>query len=432
MSRTFRALKVESFRWYASASLMTNTAMWMQRIAQDWLAIQLTGDGAAVGFTTAMQFLPGLIVSPIAGNFADRWPRRMMLVLDCIAMSLPAMMLGLIIMFGHPSIWHVYGFAALLGIASGVDSPVRQAYVRDIMSRDDLINAMGLQGIIFHTSRIIGPAMAGFLISGIGIAAGFMAVSVSYLIAAAILFRIRTKPREEEDAPALDEKPGLAGGFQLLARNPGLIVIMMLTACVSSFAGNFQVSITIMATKTFGLSAGEFGSLTSMMAIGSIFGALQVARMYRPSFAIVLTAASLLGSCYLLASAAPTPVLFGLVLLPIGTLSSMYLSTAGATVQLRVPPRFQGRIAGIYQACGYIFVPVSAVLIGVIADHFTPRTPLALAGLICIAAAGAALTALLLLKVVRWNGRRLQEINDVDPLSTTPPARGEPILDNPV
>lgn len=409
---------------------MTNTAMWMQRITQDWLAIQLTGDGAAVGFTTAMQFLPGLIIGPIAGNFADRWPRRMMLVIDCIAMSLPALMLGLIIMFGHPSIWHVYGFAAALGVASGVDSPVRQAYVRDLMDKDDLINAMGLSGIIFHTSRIIGPAIAGFLIAAVGVAYSFMGVSAAYLVAAGVLFGIKVKPREPDDVMTPGEKPGLAGGFQLLRQNPGLIVVMALTACVSSFAGNFQVSITIMATKAFHLGAGEFGSLTSMMAIGSIFGAFQVARLYRPSFAIVLLAAGLLGFCYLIASAAPSPIVFGIILLPIGMLSNMYLSTANAVVQLRVPPRFQGRIAGIYMACGYVFVPVSAIVIGVLADRFTPRTPLAVAGLICLITAGMAYAALHLLKVVAWRGKRLIELDPaIDVPSKNPLSEG--FADNP-
>lgn len=409
MSHTFRSLKVESFRWYATASLMTNTAMWMQRITQDWLAIQLTGDGAAVGFTTAMQFLPGLIIGPIAGSFADRLPRRMMLVMDCIAMALPSFLLGVIVALGHATIWHVYGFAAALGVASAIDSPVRQAYIRDLMEKDDLINAIGLSGIIFHTSRIIGPAIAGFLIAAVGVAAAFMAVSVAYLIAAAVLFRIKMKLRGEKDEKAPGEKPGIAGAFQLLGQHPGLIVVILLTSCVSAFAGNFQVSITIMATKAFKLGAGQFGSLTSMMAIGSIFGAFQVARMRRPSFAIVLAAASLLGLCYLLASAAPTPLLFGAILLPIGMLSNMYLSTASAVVQLRVPARFQGRIAGIYMAGGYVFVPLGAITIGMAADRFTPRTPLAGAGLICLIAAVAAISALLLLKVVTWRSGRLVE-----------------------
>lgn len=428
MSRTFRSLKHVGFRWYAAASLITNVAMWMQRISQDWLAIRLTGDGAAVGITTAMQFLPGLIIGPIAGSFADRLPRRTMLVLDCVAMSLPSFLLGSIYASGHATIWHVYGFAAALGVASSVDSPVRQAYIRDLMGKDDLINAMGLAGIIFHTSRIIGPALAGFLIAGVGIAAGFWAVSIAYLIAAAVLFRIHIQPQDHGERTAPGEKPGLAGGFQLLGRNPELIVIMLLTTCVSAFAGNFQVSITIMATKAFGLNAGQFGSLTSMMAIGSIFGAFQVARLHRPTFGIVLGAAGLLGLCYIVASAAPSPLLFGIVLLPIGTLSGMYLSTANATVQLRVPPRFQGRIAGIYMAAGFALTPVGAVLIGVVADRWTPRTPLASAGLICIGAASCALVALSTMGIVRWRGGRL--IENVSRKQNSSLETGEVIIEN--
>jgi MFS family permease len=374
MSKTFRALSLPHFRWYTAAALITNTAMWMQRIDQDWLAVKLTHDGTAVGITTALQFLPTLLVGPFAGVLADRFPKRPLLMATCATMALPALLLGMFILTDTVDVWHIYGCALLLGVASAVDAPARMAYIREILREEHLVNAIGLNQVNFHTSRILGPAIAGFLISAVGIAAAFFAVGSFFLAAAALLFLIRQiDPTEEEDKDAAPPPVGLSGAIKHLYRQPGLMIIIGLACAVSSFALNFQITLTLMATQVFKLPAGGFGGLTSMMAVGSITGALLTARLEKPSFARVFICATFLGVAYVIAVQAGNPVAFGLILMPIGMFSNMFLSTSSAVVQLRIDSRLQGRITGLYMAATNALVPLGAVVIGFAASTWTPR-----------------------------------------------------------
>ena len=423
VSRTFRSLRVVNFRWFAAASLITNIAMWMQRIAQDWLAVKVTGDGLAVGVTTALQFLPILLVGPFAGTLADRVSRRALLIAASIMMAVPSLLLGGVIAGGWVTIWHVYAFALLLGVGSAVDTPVRMAYVRDILSKDDLVNAIGLSQLNFHSSRVIGPMLAGFLIGATGIASTFIAVGAAYLAAIAVLFKIRVaaKPVAAPGQPA-GPRPKLSEAIRQLRSQPGLIVLFALVAIVASFTLNFQITTTLMATKVFKLSAREFGELTSMMAIGSVVGALLVARLTKPSYFLVVASAGLLGLAYMAAVGAKTPIVFGLMLLPIGLLSNMYLATSGAMVQISTANRHQGRVSGLYMAASFALVPAGAVIIGFAADTWSPRAPLAVAGLMCLVGAVAAFAALRSLGVISLKSGRIADVE-------APESAADPLLD---
>ncbi|CAN5580169.1 MFS transporter [soil metagenome] len=419
MSKTFRALGLPHFRWYTAAALITNTAMWMQRIDQDWLAVKLTHDGTAVGITTALQFLPTLLVGPLAGVLADRFPTRPLLVATCALMALPALLLGLFIATHTIDVWHIYGCALLLGVASSIDAPARMAYIREILSKEHLVNAIGLNQVNFHTSRIIGPALAGFLISAAGIAAAFFAVGTFFLAAAGMLFLIRqidveVLKAEEEGERALIA-PGLAGAFWYLIRQPGLVIVIGLACAVSSFALNFQITLTLMATQIFKLQAAGFGGLTSMMAVGSISGALLTARLEKPSYVRVFACAALLGLTYLVATQAGSAVSFGLILVPIGMFSNMFLSTSSAVVQTRIDARLQGRVTGLYMAGSNALVPLGAVVIGMTASAWTPRAPLAVAGLICVLGGAAAFLSLSALRLVVWKDGRVSDVDQLEP-----------------
>jgi MFS family permease len=423
MSKTFRALSLPHFRWYTAAALITNTAMWMQRIDQDWLAVKLTHGGTAVGITTALQFLPTLLVGPFAGVLADRFPKRPLLVATCALMALPALLLGLFITTKSIDVWHIYGCALLLGVASSIDGPARMAYIREILRKEHLVNAIGLNQVNFHTSRILGPALAGFLISAAGIAAAFTAVGTFFLLAAGMLFLIR-----QIDPVLLDGEdgdgatviaPGLGGAFRYLANQPGLILVIVLAGAVSSFALNFQITLTLMATQVFKLQAAGFGGLTSMMAVGSITGALLTARLERPSYVRVFACATLLGLAYWVAVRAGSVMAFGLVLVPIGMFSNMFLSTSSAVVQTRIDARLQGRVTGLNMAGTNALVPLGAVIIGAAATAWTPRAPLAVAGAICVIGGLATFAGLLALKIVTIKGGK---VSDADPIQAHLPA----------
>lgn len=168
MSPTFRSLSHPNYRRYAAGSLVSNTGTWMQRVAQDWLVLVLTGSGAAIGITTGLQFLPFLLLSPWAGLVADRIPKRRLLQITNVAMAVPALVLGVLAVTGTVQIWHVYVLALVLGVASAFDAPARQSFVSEIVGPDDLANAVGLNSASFNTARLVGPALAGLLIAGFG------------------------------------------------------------------------------------------------------------------------------------------------------------------------------------------------------------------------------------------------------------------------
>ncbi len=170
MSPTFRSLRVPNYRLWASGAIVSNTGTWMQRVAQDWLVLTVLTDnsGTAVGITTGLQFAPALLLSPAAGALADRVDRRKLLVATQTASGVLALGLGLLVVSGVAQLWHVYGFALLLGVVSAVDAPARQAFVSELVPQADLPNAVGLNSASFNAARIVGPALAGFIIEAFG------------------------------------------------------------------------------------------------------------------------------------------------------------------------------------------------------------------------------------------------------------------------
>ncbi len=386
--QTFRSFAIKDFRWFAGASLMVNTAMWMQRIAQDWLAVTATGKGETVGIVTALQFLPVLLISPFAGTLADRLPKRHVLTATSIVMGLSSIAIGLWAAYGAVSTPILYLFALILGVASAVDSPARFAYVRSFTNDADLVNAIGLSALIFHSSRVIGPAFAGLLMAATGVGGAFLAVGACHLVATGLLRGIRPEDRTGPKAAT-----GLRAAAAELGSRPEALILMALAAIVCAFSMNFQITITLMATRSFALNAAEFGALTSMMAAGSIIGALTISNLSGLTTRSVFGAAGALGAFYLVAAFCPTALTFGLALIPIGFLSNLYLVASNSLFQIKVPAAFQGRAIGLYQAASYALVPIGAALIGIAADLSNPRIPLGIAGITSLLAATAAWTA---------------------------------------
>jgi MFS family permease len=409
-NRTFRSLRNRGYRWFAAGSLLTNIAVWMQRIAQDWLVIQETGSPLAVGVTTALQFLPVLLFGPFFGSFADRWPKRRMIAIAGVGMSVAALLMGLVIVTGTVADWHIYALAFILGTGAAADGPVRQAYIRELVPKEDLSNAISLGAASFHSARIIGPAIAGVTIAWIGTGPVFLLVGLGTLLGLLTLIGIGrpvlASPSPDEPPLPLDEEEavdeaaleagraganGLRGAWRHLRARPALLVTMALAGLVCAFALNFQVTVTLMATTVYGLGADEFGALTTIMAIGSIAGALLSARRQMPGFGLVVGTAIILGVLYGFAGYAPNFWVFGLAMLPIGLVSNTFMTSANAAVQLRVEPQFQGRVMALYIAASNGLTPLGAPLIGWIAQLADARLSLAVGGFVAVAAALAAL-----------------------------------------
>ena len=389
MSPTFRSLRNRNYRIYYAGGVVSNVGTWMQRIAQDWLVIQLAdNDGVALGVTTGLQFLPLLLLGPWGGMLADRYSKRKLLIATQAFMGVTAVALGILDLTGVVAVWHVFVLAALLGLGTAVDNPARQSFVVEMVGPDDLPNAVGLNSASFNLGRVIGPALAGLLIEVFDTGPVFLINGVSFLAVIYALSRMRTE--ELDPAPRAGRGPGqVLEGIRYVRGRPDLVMIMVLVFFVGTFGMNFQITTALMATEVFGKGAGEFGLLGSIMAIGSLSGALLAASRGRPRLRLLLAAAAAFGIVEVVAGLMPTYATFAVALVPVGVTSLTFITSANALMQLSVDPVMRGRVMALYMAVFMGGTPLGAPLVGVLAEVFGARWSLLSGGIVSTTAAVA-------------------------------------------
>jgi MFS family permease len=387
MSPTFRALRNRNYRLYYAGGVVSNTGTWMQRVAQDWLVLQLSGNsGVALGITTGLQFLPILLFGPVGGMLADRYSKRKLLVLTQAFMGLVALVLAILDLTGVVEVWHVYVLALLLGLGTAVDNPTRQSFVIEMVGRDDLPNAVGLNSASFNLGRVFGPALAGLLIEVFDTGPVFLLNAVSFLAVIYALTRMRAD--ELQPAPRAGRGPGqILEGIRYVRSRPDLLMVLALVFFVGTFGLNFQLTTALMATEVFGMGAGEFGLLGSIMAVGSLAGALLAARRGRPRLRLLLLAAFAFGAVEVLAGLMPTYLAFAVILVPVGLTALTFITAANSTMQLAVDPVMRGRVMALYTAVFFGGTPFGAPMVGAIAEAFGARWSLISGGLVSAAAA---------------------------------------------
>jgi MFS family permease len=388
---TFRSLRVRNYRLFATGQVISNSGTWAQRVAQDWLVLNVShNSGVALGITTALQFLPVLLFGLYGGVLADRYDKRRLLMGAQAAMGLLAVALGVLDLTGAVQLWHVYALAFGLGLASVVDTPVRQSFVSELVGPDDLPNAVSLTSATFNSARIVGPALAGVAITGIGTGWVFVANGLSYV--AVLVGLLMMRPAELWPSTRQARSPGqVAEGLRYVRARPQLYVPMLLVFMIGTFGLNFQITLALVAKQTFHTSAGSFGLLTSCLAVGSLLGALRSARRKGlPRTRTMLTAALAFGALEVLVGLAPTFPLMALLLVPTGIAVLTFTTTTNALVQLAAAPEVRGRVMALYVLVFLGGTPVGAPLIGVLAEHFGPRASLLVGGVICALSALAA------------------------------------------
>ena len=393
MSAMFRALENRNYRIWASGALVSNVGTWMQRIAQDWLVLTVLTNhsGAAVGITTGLQFLPMLLLGPYGGVLADRYRKRVILLWTQLAMGVTGLVLGLLVVTGSAQLWHAYLAALCLGIASAVDAPARQSFVSELVGQDNIANAVALNSASFNTARLTGPAVAGVLIAWVGTGPVFLLNAASYAAVVISLFLIRST----ELVPATRAARGkhqVAEGVNYVRRRPDLMLIMVLVGILGAFGMNFPFTNALMATVEFGVGPGEFGLLGSIMAVGTLAGALLAARRTGPRLRFLLGGALGLGLFTLLGSATPSFWLYAAVLIPVGLASITFLNSCNTSIQLSVEPQFRGRVLALYLGVLQGGTAVGAPLMGWIAGEFGARWAVAFGGTIVLLAGLAAVT----------------------------------------
>ncbi len=385
MSPTFQAFAVRNFRLYSMGGLVSNTGTWMQRVAQDWLVLELTHSGTALGITTGLQFLPFLLVTPFAGLMADRYSKRRVLTLTQLGLALTAGILGLLAVTGQVTQWHVYALALLFGVGTAFDAPARQSFVVEMVGRDYLPNAVGLNSASFNLGRILGPGLAGLLIASMGsgvTATGWVILlnAISYLAVIGSLRAMRSTELSPS-IPVARAKGALRDGMHYVLDRPDLVFIFIVAFAAGTFGLNFQMTTALMATGEFHKGAGEYGLLGSFMAVGSLAGALLAARRGYPRRTVMVAAAISFALAEIVAGLMPTYWLFAAWLPVVGVTALTMLNSLQTVVQLSVDADIRGRVMALYMMILMGGTPVGAPIIGWVGQTFGPRWTLLGGGL---------------------------------------------------
>jgi MFS family permease len=374
LNGTFRSLNSFNYRVWAGGALVSNVGTWMQRIAQDWVVLtELTHNNAtAVGIVMALQFGPQVVLLPLTGFAADHLNLRKLLIATQAAMGVLALGLGILTVAGLLQLWHVYVFALLLGCVTAFDSPARQTFVSELVVEADLSNAVALNSTSFNTARMIGPAVAGILIAAVGSGWVFLINAASFAAVIASLSVLRVHELHVQ-ARAVRGRGSLAEGFRYVWKRPDLKAILLMLFLIGTFGLNFPIFISTMAVTVFHAGANEYGLLTSIMAIGSVAGALLSAGREKPRITLLLGGGALFGVGCGLAAIMPNDWFFGLALVIVGVSAQTFTTTANGTVQLSTEPVMRGRVMAIYLAIAMGGTPIGAPIVGWVADTFGPR-----------------------------------------------------------
>jgi MFS family permease len=382
--RTFHAVShSRNFRLFFMGQAVSVTGTWMQSVASAWLVLQLTGSGVALGVQAALNFGPVLVLGAWGGLLADRHDKRAILVATQTAFAVLAFSLWALVATDVVTLWMVYGLSLLQGIVTAIDNPARQSFFAEMVRQDDLTNAVSLNSAVMTGTRIVGPALAGLLIATVGLAACFLLNGISYLAVIGALLAMRASELKRTNG-ARTGKRQLREGFVYVWNTSDLRLPLIWMAVIFTFSFNFAVLFPLLAERTFGGGPGTFGTLLSVLGVGSLLGALVMARREGPTPRRLAAAAAGFGAVTILAAMAPTFGLELLALVPLGFVSMVFMITGNSTLQLTSRPDMRGRVMALY---GIVFLggtPFGGPVAGWVGETLGPRAGLALGGVIAV------------------------------------------------
>lgn len=385
MSPTFHALSVRNYRVYALGGFVSNVGTWMQNTAQAWLVLELTGSGTALGITVALQLLPTLLLSPVGGVLADRFPKRTVLRVMQIVMAVPAAILGVLAVTGVVQTWHVYVLALAFGVGRALEAPARQSFVAEMVGRHELGNAVALNSASFNAGRLVGPGVAGLLIAGMGagvVGTGWVILinAVSYA-AAYVSLHMLDEARLRPTPPMARRRGAVRESIGYVRSRPDLVLVMACVFFLGGFGMNFQITSALMATEEFGRGAQEFGILGSVLAVGSLAGALLAARRPLPRLRFVVLAGLAFAGLQITSGLMPTFLIYAAILPFVGLSLLTAATTANAMIQMTCAPAMRGRVASLYLMVFIGSVPFGAPLVGWVGEAYGAPAALVSSGL---------------------------------------------------
>jgi MFS family permease len=396
---TFAALEMRNFRLYFFGQTVSVSGTWMQRIAQAWLVLDLTGSGTAVGGLTALQFLPLLVAAPFGGVVADRVDKRRLLFLTQTASGLTAATLGFLVWTDRVELWMVYALAFALGIVGSFDNPARQSFVAEMVGRERVVSAVSLNSVMVNVARVIGPAVGGVLIVAVGIAMCFFFNAISY--SALLLALLLMRPQELDRAEPQERRQGqFREGLGYALAQPVLRMLLLMTAVTGIFAYEFEVSLPLLAKFTFRGDASTFGLMFTAMGIGAVVGGLQTASRQTRNPESAARILSVFGVAVAAVAVAPNLMASLLALTVVGGAGTSYLAFSNSLLQVDAQPEMRGRIMALRAVAFLGARPFGGPLIGWIGEYVGPRY-----------AVGTGAVAVLL--IAGWGYRRLRQTEPV-------------------
>nr|WP_040765768.1 MFS transporter [Tsukamurella sp. 1534] len=383
MPSVFASLRTRNYRLWAGGQSVSLVGTWMQRVAEDWLVLDLAhGRGWVLGVVMALQFGPTLFLSAWAGLLADRYDKRRALMFTQTAAALCAAALAVLTLTGTVALWHVFIIAFVFGCTAALAGPFRQAFTIEMVGPELLPNAIGLNSMVFNAARIVGPAIAGLLIAGVGTGWVFAvnAVFTGAIVAALIAMRVGEL---HPSRPVERAKGQLREGFRYVRRRHELLLVIVAVFFVSTFGINFPLALSLLARQGFGLGAEAYGLLSTLLAVGTLSGALIAARRTgMASLRTCLVGGTAFGVAQVVAGFAPWFWAVAALLVVVGFLQMAFTTSAMSIMQLSVDPEFRGRVMGIYMLAFLGGTPLGAPLLGAIADATTPAAPLLVGGVV--------------------------------------------------
>jgi MFS family permease len=385
LDRSFASLRIPNYRRYFSGQLVSISGNWMQTVAEIWVVLSLTGSGVAVGFTTALQFLPMLLVGAWGGLIADRLAKRPLLIATQALHMLPPLVLFALAVANGLSPVAVYAVALARGVVNAVDYPTRQAFVVEMVGSGKVVNAVSLNSVLIHAARVVGPALAGILIATVGVEPCFALNAASYGVMIVALAGMES----EALRPAAVEprRPGgVRAGLRYVRATPQLWIPLGLMAVVGTFGFNFQSILPLLARFTFDGGASSYAALVTAMGIGAVVGALATGARNTVTPALLAGAAIGFGALALLAAGAPSLGFELLLLAPLGAASVTLAASVNSALQLASEPAMRGRVMALYSIVFLGSTPIGAPLAGWISELVDPRAALVMAGVAALVA----------------------------------------------
>ncbi|MCL4540186.1 MAG: MFS transporter [Bacteroidetes bacterium] len=401
LARNFKSLRHYNYRVYWISQLISVTGTWMQNIALAWLVVTMTGSPVALGMTTALQFLPILLLSLFAGVFIDRWSKLTIILATQSVSAAQALLLWALVAAKAITLWEIYALSLLLGIVNAFDQPGRQAFVAEMVPDEDVGNAVALNSLLFNAARTVGPAVAGVTIAEFGVAPSFLINAVSYL---AIIFALLMMKKEElrtlKSKVQSTVREGIEEGVSFAMNEPLIASVLIVLIFVGMFGYNFSTILPLLAK--FVLKGGPeiFGAVTAALGIGSMLGALLVAGREKPTRKFIYAFALVFGLTEIGISLSRNYTLTIALLLVLGLASIAYIASTNTSLQINSPMRLRGRVMGLYVVIFAGSTPIGAMFTGFMADWLGTAHMIAVEGLLCLLGVAS---GLLYLKRIKRN-----------------------------